>query len=275
MNNLKTTILLGVLTGLVLFLGYKIGGEQGLFLGLVISFAMNISSYWFSDKIVLSMYKAKEVSQNDNPNLYSVVSSLAREAEIPMPKLYIIDLPVPNAFATGRNKDHSAVAVSNSILNTLSEDELRGVLAHELGHIKHNDILTSTIAGMLAGTLSYLSHMMLFSRNNEDRGGVSNILFIVFTPLIASLLHMAISRSREFAADEYSAKLTKNPESLVSALQKISSASRSIGLVPSPSNEATAHLFISNPFKPSLLSNLFSTHPSLEARIEKLRSIKI
>lgn len=275
MNNLKTTILLGVLTGFVLFLGYKIGGEQGLFLGLVISFAMNISSYWFSDKIVLSMYKAKEVSQNDNPNLYSVVSSLAREAEIPMPKLYIIDLPVPNAFATGRNKDHSAVAVSNSILNTLSEDELRGVLAHELGHIKHNDILTSTIAGMLAGTLSYLSHMMLFSRNNEDRGGVSNILFIVFTPLIASLLHMAISRSREFAADEYSAKLTKNPESLVSALQKISSASRSIGLVPSPSNEATAHLFISNPFKPSLLSNLFSTHPSLEARIEKLRSIKI
>ncbi len=275
-NNIKTTILLGALTGLVLFFGYQLGGQQGMFFGLLISLVMNISSYWFSDKIVLSMYKAKQISESDNPKIFGMVSELAHKAGIPMPKLYIIDLPVPNAFATGRNKNHSAVALSNSIITLLPENELRGVLAHELGHIKNNDILTSTVAGMLAGVISYFSQMFFyFGSSRDDRGGGGNILFLILTPILASLLHLAISRTREYAADEFSAKVTREPESLIGALKKIHSATMSRPLIASPKNEATAHLFISNPFKPSLLSSLFSTHPSLESRIEKLNSVKL
>ncbi len=274
-NNLKTTILLGALTGLVLFFGYKVGGQQGMFLGFLISMAMNVGSYWFSDKIVLSMYKAKEIKREDNPKIYEMVSDLANKAGIPMPKLYIIDLPTPNAFATGRNKNHSAVALSNSIISLLPEPELRGVLAHELGHIKHNDILISTVAGMLAGVVSYLSQMFFyFGSSRDDRDGGGNILFLILTPIIASLLHLAISRSREYAADEFSSKITREPQSLIEALKKIHLVSKSHPLLASPKHEATAHLFISNPFKPSLLTSLFSTHPPLEARIEKLQNLK-
>lgn len=273
MNNLKTTILLGTLTGLVLFFGYELGGRDGLLFGLFISLAMNLSSYWFSDKIVLSMYKAKEIKQQDNPKIHSMVSELTQKANLPMPKLYIIDLPVPNAFATGRNKNNSAVVLSNSIINLLEEGELKGVIAHELGHIKHNDILTSTIAAMLAGIISYLSNIFLFSRD-EDANRGSNILFVILTPIIATLLHLAISRVREYAADEFSAKVTNEPQWLIEALKKIHTVSKNHQLFPSSMNEATAHLFIINPFESSLLSSLFSTHPSLEARIEKLGQIK-
>jgi heat shock protein HtpX len=273
MNNIKTTLFLGILTGLVLFFGYKLGGQQGMLFGLLISIVMNFGSYWFSDKIVLSMYKAKEMSKEENPKIYEMVASLATKAGIPMPKLYKINLPTPNAFATGRNKNHSAVALSDSIINLLPENELRGVIAHELGHIKHNDILISTVAGMLAGVISYLSHIVAFSRDEDgNRGG--NILFLILTPIVASLLHLAISRTREYSADEFSAKVTNEPDSLIEALKKIHLSSKSHPLLPTPINEATAHLFIANPFKPSLLASLFSTHPSLEARIEKLLSYK-
>lgn len=272
MNNLKTTIFLGLLTGLVLFFGYQLGGQQGLLMGLIISFAMNFGSYWFSDKIVLSMYKAKETTREENPKIFSMVETLTRRIGIPMPKIYIIDLPTPNAFATGRNKDHASVALSRSISSLLTDDELSAVLAHELGHVKHSDILISSVAGMLSGIVSYLSRIIAFTGSRDKEGNGTNILFLIVTPIIAALLHLAISRSREFSADEFSAEITHNPEALISALQKISTASNMNKLVPTTQNEATAHLFIWNPFKPSFLSSLFSTHPSLQARIDRLRN---
>lgn len=274
MNNLKTTIFLGLLTSLVLFFGYKLGGQQGMFFGLILSFVMNFGSYWFSDKIVLSMYRAKETTRAENPEIFAMVEKLSRKIDIPMPKIFIIDLPTPNAFATGRNKYHASMALSRSIISLLTPEELEAVIAHELGHVKHNDILTSSVAGMLAGIISYLSRVYVFagSRDGENRG--ANIFFLLVTPIIATLLHLAVSRSREFAADEFSAEVTHNSEALISALKKISSATISRPLIPTPQNEATAHMFIWNPFKPSLLSSLFSTHPSLEARIEQLRKKK-
>ncbi len=273
MNNLKTTFLLGLLTGLVLLFGYKVGGDQGLLFGLLLSFAMNFGSYWFSDKIVLSMYRAKETTREENPTIFDMVQGLCRQIDIPMPKVFIIDLPTPNAFATGRNKYHASVALSRSIISLLSPDELRAVLAHELGHVKNNDILISTVAGMLAGVVSYLSRAFVFlgNKDNENNGG--NLIFLIITPVVATLLHLAVSRSREFAADEFSAETTHNPEALISALKKISSATSIRPILPTPQNEATAHLFIWNPFRPSFLSSLFSTHPTLEARIEQLRSV--
>lgn len=275
MNNIKTTVFLGFLTGLVLLFGYQIGGQQGLLLGLIISFAMNFSSYWFSDKIVLAMYKAKETNREENPKIFSMIEGLTRQIDIPMPKVYIIDLPSPNAFATGRNKYHASVALSRSIISLLTDDELKAVMAHELGHVKHNDILTSTVAGMLAGVVSYLSRIFFFSNNRDSENRGVNILFLIITPIVAGLLHMAVSRSREFAADEFSAETTHNPEGLISALKKISSASLARPLIATPQNEATAHMFIWNPFKSSYISSLFSTHPSLEARIEQLNNIKL
>lgn len=274
MNNIKTTIFLGLLTGLVLYFGYQIGGQQGMFLGLIISLAMNFSSYWFSDKIVLSMYRAKQTTKEENPKIFSMVEDLSKQIDIPVPKIYIIDLPTPNAFATGRNKNHASMALSRSIISLLTEEELRAVVAHELGHIKHNDILISSVAGMLAGIISYLSRIFAFSGNRDEEGRGSNILFIFITPIVATLLHLAVSRSRELAADELSAKTTDQPEALITALQKIHSATAVRPLVPTPQNEATAHLFIANPFKKSFLSTLFSTHPSLESRIERLRNIR-
>lgn len=274
MNNLKTTILLGLLTGLVLFFGYELGGDQGLLAGLILSFVMNFGSYWFSDKIVLSIYGAKEAQRGEYPKLYELIDRLAHMVNIPMPKVYVIDLPAPNAFATGRNPDHASVAVSRSIISLLTEEELTAVLAHELGHVKNRDILTSSVAAMLAGVVSYLSRIIAFSgsRDDENRGG--NILFLIVTPIVATLLQLGVSRSREFAADKFSFETTHNSNALISALTKISMATQMSPIVPTPQNEATAHMFIWNPFKPSLLSSLFSTHPSLEARIEQLKKLE-
>lgn len=274
MNNLKTTFFLGLLTGLVLLFGYKMAGNQGLFFGLVLSFVMNFSSYWFSDKIVLSMYGAKQTTREENPKIFQMIEGLSRKIDIPTPKIYIIDLPSPNAFATGRNPEHASVAVSRSIISLLTDEELTAVLAHELGHVKNRDILTSSVAAMLAGVVSYLSRIVAFSgsRDGENHGG--NILFLIVTPIVAMLLQLGVSRSREFAADRFSAETTHNSEALISALTKISSATSMRPLIASPQNEATAHMFIWNPFRQSLLSSLFSTHPSLQARIEQLRKIK-
>ncbi len=279
----KTFLLLSILTGLILGAGYFIGGQNGVIIALMLAAVMNFVSYWFSDRIVLAMYKAKPLPENIHPQLHASVRKIAEKMHIPMPRLYMVNLPVPNAFATGRNKEHAVVAVSPSILELLNERELEGVLAHELSHIQNRDILISSIAATLAGALSYLSQIayygMLFSGGKDDRGQRGNplvaILMIVITPIIATLLHLAISRSREFLADETGAKAIGASEGLASALLKLHGYSKQHPLIGQPKHEATAHLFIVNPFKPSVLLRLFSTHPPVEERVKRLEAAKL
>ncbi len=281
LNNLKTTLLLGGLTGLLLGAGYYLGGQNGLTMALVLSVVMNLGSYWFSDKIVLAIYGAKEIKPADNPQLHRLIEKLAAEAQMPKPKIYLANLPVPNAFATGRNKNHAVVAVTPAILQLLDEKELEGVLAHELSHIQNRDILISSIAATLAGAISYLAQMaywagMFAGRSSDERRGspIGMLALFILTPLIATLLHLAVSRSREYQADATGAKLSKNPEGLASALIKLHQASRMRPLLGQPRHEASAHLFIVNPFKASLVMSLLSTHPPVEERVKRLRGIK-
>lgn len=281
MNRLKTIILLGGLTGLVIAVGYYFGGQNGALVALVLSAVMNLGSYWFSDKIVLALYKAKEISREANPKLHLMVEELAKKANMPKPKLYLVSLPIPNAFATGRNEKHAVVAVTSGILQLLNENELRGVLAHELSHIKNRDILISSIAATLAGAISYIAQMAYFAgmftgnSRSERVGGnaFGAIAFLVLTPLIATLLHLAVSRSREYLADETGSHISKDPLSLASALKKLHHSSRAHPLIGEPKYEATAHMFIVNPFKPSFLMSLFSTHPPVEERVKRLEKI--
>ncbi len=279
MKQLKTTLLLATLTGILVFFGYYLGGQNGAVIALLISIAMNFSSYWFSDKIVLSLYKAKEIKREENVLLHEMVEELAKTAGLPKPKLYLVNLPSPNAFATGRNENNAVIAVSSGILSLLSNEELRGVLAHELSHIKNKDILISSIAATLAGAISYLTQMAYYTSGNsgddEKRiGGLGGILFMILTPVIATLLHLAVSRSREYMADDTGSEISKDPKSLANALKKLHNFSHSHPLKASPRHEATAHLFIVNPFKPSFLASLFSTHPPMEERIKRLENIK-
>ncbi len=278
----KTFLFLSILTGLVLAIGYYFGGQQGVVYALVISAAMNFASYWFSDKFVLAMYRAQPMPEEVHPELRAIVARIAGKMNIPMPRLYIVNLPVPNAFATGRNKQHAAVAVSPSILQLLDERELEGVLAHELSHIENRDILISSIAALLAGTLSYVAHFayygMIFggSGDRNRRGNpIGAILLVVLTPIIATLLHLAISRSREYLADETGATTLGDPNGLASALAKLGQYSRMYPLSGQPRQEAAAHLFIVNPFKPSILLQLFSTHPPIEERIKRLQNLQL
>jgi heat shock protein HtpX len=284
MARLKTTLLLGGLTALVLGAGYYFGGQQGALVGLVLSAIMNFGSYWFSDKIVLALYGAKEVSREQNPKLHAMIEELTQKAGLPKPKICLVDLPTPNAFATGRNENHAVVAVTKGILQLLDEKELRGVLAHELAHIKNRDILISSIAATLAGAISYLAQMAYFagmfsghsSDNSRDGGNAFGaVALLILTPIIATLLHLAVSRSREYLADETGSHISKDPENLASALNKIHQACRSRPLIGEPKYEATAHMFIVNPFKPSFLMSLFSTHPPMEDRVKKLMALKI
>ncbi len=266
----------------MLAVGYYFGGQQGALIALILSAVINLGSYWFSDKIVLAMYGAKEISPQANPKLHLMVEELAQKANLQKPKLYLVSLPIPNAFATGRNEKHAVVAVTNGILQLLNEDELRGVLAHELSHIKNRDILISSIAATLAGATSYLAQMAYFagmftgrssdnSRDGDNAFGA--IALLVLTPIIATLLHLAVSRSREYLADETGSHISKDPKSLASALKKLHQSFRAHPLVGEPKYEATAHLFIVNPFKPSLLMSLFSTHPPVEERVKRLEKI--
>ncbi len=276
MEHIKTTLLLGLLTALVLVLGYSFAGQNGLFTALIFSFVMNIGAYWFSDKIALAMYHAKPVSVQSHPELFAMVKDLSMRADLPMPRVYMIDLPVPNAFATGRNAQHSAVAVSGSLLSMLSKNELEAVIAHELGHIKNKDILISSIAAMLAGVVSYIVQFaFVFGGGNSEEKGQSmlqTLALLIITPVVATLIHLAISRSREYLADARSKEWLGTPEPLISALQKIEAVNRRTNLFPEPKYEATAHLFIANPFTGSRLATLFSTHPSLADRIARLRA---
>jgi heat shock protein HtpX len=279
-NVLRTTVLLAALTALFLVIGGAIGGNQGLFIAFVFALLMNFASYWFADKIVLSMYGAREVSLNEAPDLYRLVQRLAQRAGIPMPRVYIIPSDAPNAFATGRNPQHGAVAVTEGILRMLDTDELAGVLAHELGHIRNRDTLIMTVAATLAGAITMLAHMAQWGaifgfgrRDEEDSGGggILGLLFMaILAPIAATLIQLAISRSREYFADSTGAAVAGSPSGLARALEKLHYASQRL---PMDANPATAHLFIVNPLTGGSLVNLFSTHPPIEERIRRLRRI--
>lgn len=279
-NTLKTTLFLAVLSVLFISVGSLIGGSSGATTALIMAGVMNIGAYWFSDKIVLAMYRAKQVTEREAPELHSIVRELASRAQLPMPKVYMMENPTPNAFATGRNPEHGAVAVTSGIMSILSRDELAGVIAHELAHIRNRDILISTVAATIAGAISYLAHMaqwgMMFGggrRDNEDRnpmGSVISILIMILAPIAAMLIQMAISRSREYKADEGGAEISRNPMALAGALNKLHTASRRI---PMQANPSTAHMFIVSPLTGGGMLSLFSTHPPIEERIARLEAM--
>jgi heat shock protein HtpX len=280
-NTLKTTVLLGLLTGLLLFFGRMAGGAAGMQIALVLAVVMNVGSYWFSDKIVLAMYRAQPIEEREAPDLYRIVRTLAQRASIPMPRIFLIPSDSPNAFATGRNPQHAVVAVTEGILRILSVEELEGVLAHEIGHVQNRDILISSIAAMIGGAITMLAHMVQWSAffggmsRGDDRDGGSPLgalAMALLAPIAAALIQMAVSRSREYQADQTGARLNGNPLALASALQKLAAASERM---PLPATEATAHLFIVNPLRGQFLQNLFSTHPPIEERIRRLQGMRI
>lgn len=281
-NQFRTLLLLTALTLLIVFLGKLLGGSQGMLIALIFALVMNFGTYWFSDKIVLRMYGAQTVGEHEAPELYRMVRELAMQAGLPMPKVAIIPSETPNAFATGRNPDNAVVAVTEGILRLLSANELRGVLAHELAHIKNRDILVGTVAASLAGAIMFIADMLrwgaLFggfrSGDDEEGGGVGllgAIVLSIVAPLAAMLIQMAISRSREYLADETGAMIARNPLGLAGALEKLAIASQRLPMVEA--KPATAHLFIVNPLSGGALLNLFSTHPPIEERIRRLRAM--
>lgn len=280
-NSIKTALLLGALTGLMMFIGRYLGGNQGMVIAFVFAIIMNFGAYWFSDKIVLKMYRARPVSEAEAPDLHRMVRQLAQQAGLPMPKICIMPSESPNAFATGRNPEHAVVAVTQGILRLLDENELKGVLAHELGHVKHRDILIGSIAATLAGAIMMVAHMArwaalfggLGGRDDDDGGGVIGLIAMsILAPMAAMLIQMAISRSREYAADAAGASFSGSPRGLASALKKIAASSRR---VPMQAEPATAHMFIMNPLSGKSLMNLFSTHPPVEKRIERLTGARL
>jgi heat shock protein HtpX len=281
-NMLRTTLLLAALTALIVGIGQMLGGSQGAVMALVFAAVMNFGSYWFSDRIVIKMYGGQEIREQDDPELYGIVKGLAQRNQMPMPRLFLIPSDSPNAFATGRNPDHAAVAVTAGIRRLLTRRELEGVLAHELAHVTNRDILISSIAATLAGAIMMLARMaqwaMIFGggrRDERDDGGggaLGLIVTMIVAPLAAMLIQMAISRSREFQADDSGARLVRDPEALASALEKIARGSAQVPLDASPQ---TAHMFIVNPLRASMLQNLFSTHPPLEQRLERLQQVAV
>lgn len=278
-NQLKTVVLLGALTGLLLFIG-SFWGYSGMTIAFIFAILMNVGSYWFSDKIILKMYHAKEVKENDYPQLFNIVKDVISQADIPMPKVYIIPTDNSNAMATGRSPQKSAVAVTNGIMSTLNEHELKGVIAHELAHIKNRDTLIQTIAATIAGVISYVAFMARFAaifggfggRGDDRGGGIAELLVLaILTPLIATIIQLALSRSREYLADEKAAKTLNDSSGLASALQKLETSAKTHPL--RFGNKTTASLFIINPFRTGFLVNIFSTHPSTKLRIEKLNKL--
>jgi heat shock protein HtpX len=277
-NRVKTVLLLAGLTAFLIFMGKVLGGRQGMYLAFLLALGMNFFSYWFSDKIVLRMYGAQEVSPAEAPQLHQMVEELAREAGIPKPRVYLIPDDSPNAFATGRNPEHAAVAATQGIMRLLTPTELKGVLGHELGHVRNRDILISTIAATLAGAIMILADIARFGaifglgRDDDEGPGLLGVIVMsIIAPLAAMLIQMAISRSREYLADETGAHLAHNPESLARALEKLAKGSQRVPMDASP---ATAHMFIVNPLTGSSIMNLFSTHPPIEERIARLRAMR-
>jgi len=276
---LRTTLLLGALTGILMAFGNAVGGSQGMTMALVFAVIMNVGAYWFSDKMVLAAYSARQVTEAEAPQLYRIVHNLAVGAGIPMPKVYIIPSDSPNAFATGRNPNHAAVAATEGLLRMMDEREITGVLAHELGHVKNRDILISTIAATIAGAVGYLAQMAQwgamfggFRRDNDEggAGGIQLLFLAILTPIMAGIIQMAISRTREYAADEAGARMCGDPMALASALRKLGMASQRLPMDASP---ATAHMFIVNPLAGVNFAKWFSTHPPLEERIARLEAM--
>jgi heat shock protein HtpX len=278
-SQIKTVLLLGLLTAIILLLGQAMGGQVGLIIGFGIALVMNVGSYWFSDSVVLSMYRAKELSEADAPGLHAMVGQLADNAGIPKPRLYLVPQDAPNAFATGRNPSHGVVAVTRGILQLLSQDELRGVLAHELGHIKNRDILIQTTAAVLGGAIMVVANMMQWAAifgglggSDDDEGSnpLAAIALAIIAPIAAMLIQMAISRSREYLADSTGADISGSPESLAGALEKLDAYSRRLPMQASP---ATENMFIVNPFTGRNMARWFSTHPPITDRVSRLRNM--
>lgn len=281
-NTLKTTLLLAFLTALLLAAGALLGGRAGLTFAFMLAAIMNLSAYWFSDKIVLALYRAREIDARDGTGLYHIVRELAKRADMPMPRVYIIDDNAPNAFATGRNPQHASVAATSGILKLLTLEELTGVMAHELSHVRHRDTLIGAMAATIAGAISTLANMAMWAsmvgggdrrQGNGVLAAAAAVLTMIFAPMAAALIQMAISRSREFAADAGGAQLCGEPMWLASALEKIHRASQRIISPLAESHPATAHLFIINPLHGQQLTRLFTTHPPVEERIRRLREM--
>lgn len=281
-NILKTFVLMAAMTALFMFAGQALGGQQGMTLALLIALAMNFFAYWYSDKMALAMSKARLVESAEAPELHSMVDQLCIRAGLPKPRIYIIEQQTPNAFATGRNPQHSAVAVTTGLLNLLSRDELEGVISHELAHIKNRDILISSIAAVMAGAISYLATMaqwaMIFGmgRHDDDEGGAGSglaaIVMMIVAPLAAALIQMAISRSREYLADSTGAQICGHPRSLATALQRLDEFNHRL---PMQVNPATAQMYIVNPLTAGTVANLFSTHPPITERIKRLQGLQV
>ena len=280
MNTIRTTLLLGALTGLLMLIGGYFGGKSGVVIAFLFAMVMNFGSYWFSDKIVLRMYQAQEISESQAPELYGIVKNLALRGDIPIPRVYVIPENTPNAFATGRDENHAVVAVTEGITRILNRDELEGVIGHELTHIKNKDMLIGSIAATLAGAIVMLANMAQWaaifggvSRDDDEGGGglIGLILMAILAPIAATVIQMAISRSREFLADAGGAKISGKPYGLAGALEKLQRASQAI---PMDANPSTAHMFIVNPLTGGSLMSLFSTHPPLEERIARLKSMR-
>ncbi len=272
---LKTTVLLGIMTGLFMGVGYLVGGQSGALVALGIAAVMNFGTYWFSDKLVLKMQGATPLDETRYPQVRRMVQEIATQDGMPMPKLYFVDTPVPNAFATGRSHNHAVVAVTAGIMEILDDKELYAVLAHEIGHVKNYDMLVSTIAATLGGAISYIAQMAFFFGGNDEEGGgnpIAAIAMMILAPLAATLIQLAVSRSREFGADAHSKQVTNGDgRALASALQKLESVKPQLqNHRPSPTEEATVHLMFTNMFNMQGLSSLFSTHPSTEARVARL-----
>lgn len=275
-NMFKTTLLLGIMTGLFLAVGTMLGGRGGALIALIFAAVFNFGTYWFSDKIVLKMQRAKPLKQSTHPEIYAMVEDLANAGNLPMPKLYKVNTPIPNAFATGRNPSHSAVAVTSGILELLDKNELKAVLAHELGHVKNRDMLVSTVAATIGGAIAFLAEMAfwtgaLFGGDDEGGSWLGSLALMIIAPFAAILIQMAISRSREFGADSYGAKTLGSGRDLASALKKMESFKPHMkNYQPHPREEATAHLMFMNMFNMRGLQSLFSTHPSTEERVKRL-----
>ncbi|MBU0610904.1 MAG: zinc metalloprotease HtpX [Armatimonadetes bacterium] len=271
MSQFKTVLLMGLLTGLLVLVGDAVAGQQGMIVALVLAAGMNLLSYWYSDKLVLMMYRAQPVDEASAPGLHRLVARLAQRANLPMPALYVIPDPAPNAFATGRDPQHAAVAVTAGIMRLLDEEELEGVIAHELSHVGNRDILISAIAATLAGALMMLSRFLLFfggGRDERGGSGLGALAMVILAPIAALLIQMAISRSREYQADASGAQLSGNPKALARALMKLQRGNEAM---PMDTQPATAHLFIVSPMTGRSLLNLFATHPPLEERIARLQ----
>jgi heat shock protein HtpX len=274
MSYFRTAILLAALTALFMGIGFLIGGQSGMIIALIVAGGMNLFAYWNSDKMVLRMYGARQVDERSAPELYGLVRQLAQNAGLPMPKVYVMENPQPNAFATGRNPEHAAVAVTTGLLRTVTHEELAGVLAHELGHVKHHDTLLMTITATIAGAISMLANFAFFfggrGNGNNQVGFIGALALMILGPLAAGLVQMAISRTREYEADREGAEISGQPLWLASALQKIAAAAHQIPNMAAERNPASAHLFIVNPLSGARMDNLFSTHPSVENRVERL-----